>query len=89
MAVQPGADGVIYTVSAMKCVRYNLAEKTAVRYKGNHGIVGRATPAPYKFVGLSSDFETMVTVAINDTIAFTPVKATEIGETKPTGGAAR
>jgi len=89
MAVQPGADGVIYTVSAMKCVRYNLAEKTAVRYKGNHGIVGRATPAPYKFVGLSSDFETMVTVAINDTIAFTPVKATEIGETKPTGGATR
>lgn len=89
MAVQPGADGSIYTVSTLKCVRYNLAEKSATRYKGNHGIVGRATPAPYKFVGLSSDFETMVTVAVNDTIAFTPTKEAEIGETKPTGGAAR
>jgi len=89
MATSPGEDGAVYTVSASKCIRYCMKDGTARRYRGNHGIVGRASPAPYSFVGLSANKDTMVTVAINDTFARTPVEAESLSEVVNTDGAVR
>lgn len=91
MEVSPGADGSIYTCSSTKVIVFSMKEKTARRYRGHHGVVGRATPAPYRMIGLSCDHATLVTVAMNDTIIWTPVEEANLNEAskKPTGGACR
>lgn len=90
MVIHPGKDGSIYTISQHRVIVFNMAENTARRYRGNHGVVGRAQPAPYRNIGLSAKGDFLITVAMNDTLARTPVKNERISsEPVPTGGAAR